>query len=374
MGFLATVLEGYAGYQRGRDNAYQRGLEQQKSQQAQEQIDIERQRAADEATYQHGELAAQGLGPDGKVAPLPVVPGAKVVPPPVGAKGAAPTSEQWLSYYEQQSAQVLAAYQATGDPRLLQELNALSTAAQKYTMGGLNIDKGQDITQGDIPLKQAQAKLALAKTDYTRSWKQRLQMQLSAVMQRVGAQQAGAMQRAQASAASRLSASRYSTDARAAIAMQTALNVASRQDEGQAFQAAKAEYDQAMKTYDQQLGAYNRGELTAPPVQPQASQYFTIGAPAAPSVSVQVYTAPDGRKVSVPVVKPGGAVNAGSRLPDPSPLVAQDRKAGHSDQQIAASMKRAGYDEATIRRVLGTPRAAPNTTPIAGLQFKVPGL
>ena len=53
---LTALLGAYGGYQRGRDTAYQRALEQQQATQGQESIDIERQRAAAEQQYQTGEL------------------------------------------------------------------------------------------------------------------------------------------------------------------------------------------------------------------------------------------------------------------------------------------------------------------------------
>lgn len=161
MSFVTTILDAAGGYGRGRDAAFQRGLEKQqqtdseKAQAAQQayddaQIANERKRLSQDQSYQNAQLRGSGVDAQGNLIPLPPIAGQAVTPPPVNAK-----PEQMMAYYDALANRARDAFQKTGDPRYNTLATGYDTAGQKYA-AGLYALSGVDLReQGTIPLDQA---------------------------------------------------------------------------------------------------------------------------------------------------------------------------------------------------------------------------
>jgi hypothetical protein len=337
MSFLTALLGAAGGYGQGRQQRFQNQEDQQRlaSDTAYNQAQIDEEKAQTAAETKKAQLDAAEQGYDyGTLKPLPLTGKYEKVPPNATPQQLAEIAQRnYVAAINQQDAQGI----ATWGP------------AAKQLPGGFSQITNAEYTAGP-------------KTDLTEAqagwWKQRHGEVMAALKAReaeAGAAQAGLMQRAYLSAKTRTDIAGRSDDEREAIAMQTALNLATYHNEDQAYRAAVDEANRsdaqnlAVWKEQNQSAARTGGQLSAPPtmapiVIPQAgnSTPVTINIVDPRTGQVKTVTAP--------------------RLPPPPPPprrvpiaqeIAEAHRAGITDRNVIASqLIQAGYSQAQVNAAL----------------------
>jgi len=353
MSFATAIATLLGGYGQGRQQALQRRDSQQQFQQQQTleqqrlagesayqtgELDIDRQRLAQERAIHDADLAAQGIDPKtGK--PYPTPQGLGIPLPPNADYNAA------SSWAAQMYIKALALPDDTpGKAAIVQRFKDAATALPR----GYQETTGANLNTARVDLVKAQASW----------WKQRhseFEQQLAQHMQIANAQQRVAMQRARNYGRSRAPAG-SSEDMRETLGIMTALNAANGKSDQEAFQEGMAQFKAADATWRQQAKMYQAGFGNDPGSEPQASTYITnVAAPPPATVINTTITLPDGRQVTVPTVRRGVGGGGGNQGGDLSAKISAARKGGYSDAAIRAGLLKRGYTDQQLNAAgLGT--------------------
>lgn len=342
MSFFTALADAYGAFGAGRQQRLQNQQDAQRlaSETAYQNAQIEQEKTRTAQESKDAQLRAAQAGYDyNTLQPIPLKPGYPAAP-----KNATP--EQLYNWATGNYARALQQNDQQGMAQFGDAITKLSTGYQKETSGDVNVAR--------VPWLQAQ----------TGWWKQRHGEVMAALKAReaeVGEQQSGAMQRAYLSAKTRTDIAGRSDDEREAIAMQTALNLASYHSEDEAYKAA---VDEANRTDAQNLAVWKEqnesaartgGQLTpAPALTPIV---VNGGQPGGTNVTVQIVDPRDPTKVRT-VTVPNHGAPARAPLQPVGQFLQEARMHGVTDPaQLRRAMKDAGYSPAQINLAVPPPSA-----------------
>ena len=382
MAGLGTIfLQLNSARNRAKDEAYSRALDQQRIQQEgqyqQGELDVQRQEQERLTQQQAAQNRLNGLDANGNpLPPLQVPAGDQQLFPNNKGKAPLPIDPRYWAQAAAHNQTLAQVADSQGRPDLAA---TYAQRARDATLMGSSIASGVYTAGAKTNETNSQASYNTARTSFTNSWRERLKMQLDARLKQIQATSAGAYQRAamaasraQASANAAMSRLQYSTEAREAISLGTALNAANGQSDRQAFEAAKSQYDVAAKQWEADYRTYSAGGTPPAEFNPAQPPTFVMpqAAPSATETTVPItIVMPDGttRQTQAPVINRGGARSTRSAASRGGGTGAQQRKfvldaraGGQNERWIRTEMQKRGATEPEIDKAMApSPGAAP---------------
>jgi 5-methylcytosine-specific restriction endonuclease McrA len=332
--------------QQSRDNARQDRQDAAASEYRQEELDMDRQAAAEKKRLDDATLQGEGFNPaTGQQYPF------KMPPLPLN-HGTPLTPEQMVQYYLGASQQAADAQRPDRAKQNMDLATQQGLGAERLGMDRYYRDRGQELIQGKIPLEQAQA-------EFTRTRHPDAVRKMNLVFQAADAATRARMSAALIRARTQLKTSGMSLEARETIATMAALNAANAGGDKNALAVAMKQYDEDFKAWSSQQKQFLKtGNIPAgfdPGNPPTAETYVNNYISMPPTTTTTSVPLPNGASAQVPVVHRGQVRNLAAdrkQAQDDIGLVEQARMNGIADKESILSMQKHGWSSQRIQAAL----------------------